>query len=96
MNVSSIQRHALHMLLTRCEGGVFDFFLGRAFAASNTFEALERKGLIVRVMPELAPNLYAVTRRGRAEACLLGRSPQSPQSAQIDLPLGGPVSSVAA
>lgn len=81
------QRHALFMLLERFDGGVFHWLSGRAFAAANTLESLERRGLIARVS---APALYAVTKSGRAaarpfRAIRVERSKKN----QLSLPLGG-------
>lgn len=92
--LSDNQRHALHMLTTRFDGGVFNWFSGRAFAAANTLASLERRGLIALVS---APALYAVTKSGRTEArefqakqpaFRVGRS-KNPKKIQLMLPLGG-------
>ena len=91
MKLAATQRHTLHMLITRCDGGVFDWWRGRAYAAANTLESLERHGLIAMVGK---PLLYAVTKSGRAEACPLAafrshaRS-NTGENFQLTLPLGG-------
>jgi len=90
--ITAIQRHALHMMIQRFNG-VFGYAGGRTYAASNTFDALLRKGLVAR----LGPDLYAVTKGGRAQARALqdsARTAPSPHpTPQMFLPLGGWVSS---
>ena len=92
MRLTDTQRHTLHMLITRCDGGVFDWWGGRAYAAANTLESLERHGLIAMVGK---PLLYAVSKSGRVEARPLDQAPSRPLSRstgenfQLALPLEG-------
>lgn len=82
MRLSAIQRHALHLLITRCNG-VFSYGRGRAYAAANTLDALERKGLVVQVQFDL----FAVSKRGRAEARPFRSGAATPPTpAQMPLP----------